>query len=1005
MSDSRNVPEGVLVRERTTARGTVRVIDSQGNGIDDALLSWTPAKVEWIAQTVSESGRPWFDIEAGSRFAHSTHDGHLLLDFDANQPAVAWITHAGRFARCFHNLRGGTLTIPSEVVLDSASPMAATVLQEDGTPAAGATVKQCFSLWDKPLDGADVNSVAMRLFQRMYVSENDGRVDLSAVAGYLCLLASRDDDVSGIWTGEEPAAPTLRLRKTFIASGSVPRHPEPGDTDILDRILITAYVDTWGEEIGYLTVREDGTWGPARLPCRPAREYRFQLDSDVWLPHLIRRPPPGPGENVRLEFPGEKGLGLHVQTVGEDGRGIEGARVSMTCSFADTTLTSQTFTNEHGDAVFRTMRPGSVWVGTHKAGYQPTQDGPFDIYTEPGIPYQVVLSQGGAVQGRVLLGDIPVRTFTVFAWNSDRPWDAERHFQDRTDGSFVIDGLPVGPLSIAVSSLPHARSETITVPVRAGEVSRVEIALSKGLPGVGRVFAAATGRLVPEARVQPMLLVHGRNLGRFGAEQPCESDGSFSIDGFGPDENVCLVSAPGFATARVRGARDSAGVLDFGWIGLQSKGSIDIHVEAEDVEPVERIGAALSPSDAYAERRLDVSGRATFDDLNPDRYLASLMIGPLCTLKTLVDVSAGRSSHWNVERRKVRDLVIEIVPKPGCPVPEGLGCRASYVSPSGREEWYDIALGDQLRCELFLIPADDMIVDVLVPSTIIASRWVHSSREEAQVVRIELDQQPIHGLLLSSSREPIVGANIQFDQPGPGIGWKTAVRTDDQGSFMFGSLPPGSVSAMITSPWAKMWIRDITPSIKPTKRLELVVDCGFRIDLLVLDGDQPLPGLKVDLLSPLGMNFLFDSATTSPEGRCRFLSLSAQEFDAHVSEPGYWPSSLVLASTSGYSVARFQVRRLGGVRLRASIVGTPLRHKAIGLRSIEFDTDVADWIAAGRVQASSAKLFTDEDGRLAVDGLPNGPYRWTAKNSSGETVTGDFVVPPRAVADVNIPLP
>src|SRR6187401_2386706 len=57
------------VTQRGLSPVALRVLDAQSRPIAGALASWTPARPDWIARTVSESDRPWEEIEAGSTFA------------------------------------------------------------------------------------------------------------------------------------------------------------------------------------------------------------------------------------------------------------------------------------------------------------------------------------------------------------------------------------------------------------------------------------------------------------------------------------------------------------------------------------------------------------------------------------------------------------------------------------------------------------------------------------------------------------------------------------------------------------------------------------------------------------------------------------------------------------------------------------------------------------------------------------------------------------------------
>jgi hypothetical protein len=76
----------------------------------------------------------------------------------------------------------------------------------------------------------------------------------------------------------------------------------------------------------------------------------------------------------------------------------------------------------------------------------------------------------------------------------------------------------------------------------------------------------------------------------------------------------------------------------------------------------------------------------------------------------------------------------------------------------------------------------------------------------------------------------------------------------------------------------------------------------------------------------------------------------------------------------------------------------------IDLRSVEFETDVADWIAAGLVDGPDA-LVSGLDGLIRVERVPRGTYRWVMSTPAGETLEGLAEVPPADVLSVPIVLP
>jgi len=939
-------------------------------------------------------------------FSQSDERGRCDLKFENTVPAVLWISHAGYVAHTIHNLRGGTLDVSKPIVLAKSSLMLSRVTQADGRPVASAEIRQCFSMWDKPVDATSPDAIAVRMFQRRYTTDPAGEASLAGLTGYHSLSALLHDQCSNPWTGIQPCEPVLVLRSTYTASGRVTAHSNGSTSHALDRITISATVDSVGEEIGYLTVRSDGTWGPAQLPVRPASEYAYDWESDVWMAEHVKRPAPAPGDVVYVDFVGEKGLELPVIVVDAADNPVEGARVQASSEYKGTTESVTLYTDAKGVVEFQTVRPGALWISAYKSGYEPNESERLELYQNSQIPYRIQLSPGGHLRGRVMLNGKPVRTFAIRVRNEAKHFDDDRHFLDRSDGTFEIPDLPLGDLVVVGSSSPTNRSSAITALINIGSTAEVLLQLVPGLVGNGHVLAAATGGPVPAAFVQPFLVVSGKNLGAFGPAHACNPDGSFEFAGFGLDRNVIEVTAPGFAKLRQVQDRDENGKLDFGWLVLQTSGGLTVQLNTDLPENIGIFAVGVVPGNLVPEVRMNTVGSARFEDIPPTHYNASIWMGAMRVIQTHLEVRPGQTRSWTIEHKRVRDLVAELDPGPGNPLPVGMSCRASYFDPTGLDVAFTAPFDDSGRVDFSRIPQDDILLDIFDADwNLVMSEWVHSDRNSPLVVKVPIGTPPVRVRVLDTDRKPIFPATVLFKQVRGGASFSLPLPTNAQGELEVPRIPEMRLTALVTSPTWRKWVQNLTPPAKPDDVLEIIASNSASIKIRALDRTTPLAALKLDLTDPLQLDVLFDSRGTSPEGLVHFDHLEQQKFDVRTVDLGYWPARVTVQATNGGTQADIQVRRLGGVRIHASIVGTPLRQKPIPLRSLEFDTDVSDWVTAGRVQASSGRLETNEDGELAVEGLPNGTYRWSVKNSSGDVVTGEFTVSPRSTSDVNIALP
>ncbi len=87
------------------------------------------------------------------------------------------------------------------------------------------------------------------------------------------------------------------------------------------------------------------------------------------------------------------------------------------------------------------------------------------------------------------------------------------------------------------------------------------------------------------------------------------------------------------------------------------------------------------------------------------------------------------------------------------------------------------------------------------------------------------------------------------------------------------------------------------------------------------------------------------------------------------------------------------MRRLGDLELHVSIEGgLPVSGLPLQLTSTEFGSSVQAWIDAGQVRTPG--LVTDLTGRVALEGLPHGPYAWAMTLPDGQVREGELTVEP-----------
>jgi len=173
------------------------------------------------------------------------------------------------------------------------------------------------------------------------------------------------------------------------------------------------------------------------------------------------------------------------------------------------------------------------------------------------------------------------------------------------------------------------------------------------------------------------------------------------------------------------------------------------------------------------------------------------------------------------------------------------------------------------------------------------------------------------------------------------------------------------------------------------------------MQIALCDGATPVSAVGVRLSDRTRLYILADTATDE-HGGVNYGPVSASDLLVDVIDPRVWREQFSVRSTQDERVTTVQVRRLGGVEIAVrNAAGALVRDAAVTLYCDDLKTDVAVWIADGRVSGASQQLATDENGKLRVNGLPRGKYRW----SVGDSASGSFEIVGGTLAHVDALVP
>jgi protocatechuate 3,4-dioxygenase beta subunit len=238
-------------------------------------------------------------------------------------------------------------------------------------------------------------------------------------------------------------------------------------------------------------------------------------------------------------------------------------------------------------------------------------------------PVEVKLEKGAVVVGRVVSkgAGTPVRGARVYVKRGGFPPSPEKDQQTSTDGAgaFLLDNLGAAAIKLTISHVDHTEQTFDAQPAARGADGApppsVEFALGAG----GRVAGHAFGPGRASIAGQQLTLMKGFDFSGF-RQATIGADGAYSFDHVPPDKYTLSLGGPGG-----RGQRSEVEVrdgetttVDF---GAESGGQKVVARLMRGEAPVPDITVSLDGGGKTVRARSDASGRATFEGVQPGKYV------------------------------------------------------------------------------------------------------------------------------------------------------------------------------------------------------------------------------------------------------------------------------------------------------------------------------------------------------------------------------------------------
>ncbi|MBI5364607.1 MAG: hypothetical protein HZA53_15630 [Planctomycetes bacterium] len=998
-------------RPQTTGRESVSpsllVLDANKIPLPNATVGWLAVEDEQIDELARWPNVEWarFDERAVTGTTGTDGTVRLALSESAKRSRrwFLWAWHAryvGSFV--FGETKGEAVELPSELVLGAPASLEVTVLGRDGLPAEGATVTQLLDARRDDLTRSNgTAALTRRLVHRSAKTDAQGRAVLTPWPGVQLVSAILGDRRSDVWSGKASAKIKLSLEPTFQLSGNVA--VEAGarpDTNSGVRWLIQREGDQ--TFIDRLAVRADGTFGPVALPVLQAQTYFYQLEGAGLALTQIEKPVPAPGDRIQLEFRPEGGVEVPVRVVDEQGQGIPNAVVQANWAIEGAWRRIERTTNDEGVALFGSLARTKVWFRARASGHSSRLLDPIDVGSPLPTPIVITLAPGGRLAGRCTHDGKPVRDFTLQFWPESANQYTRLQFADREDGTFEVDEAPLGTTTLVAMSRDYPSPPPAQVEITAGGTANQDLVFPKALTGKGQVVDAVTLDPVLSARLRVWASTPSKKLVPRGEDHATGASGRFELSAFGPGSNWVDFEAPGYASRSVEIHGGPASPFEVPLVRLFRKRALEIRLTSNGaITDYSVFQLHLQRGTYNDQRRFPTSGVVRYESMDPGQYDVNVWDVDGSGSFEIVAVQSSEDYTLEIPVRSNK-LIVDVIPEAGLDIPPRSSVSASWMTNGSDVHTRTIQLFVDRPIEFLALPPGRTALLARDPDGMllgVADAVVTGKGDDRCRMALANTEKRIR--IKDRKGDPVAGAEaILVGQEGT---FDHVLVTNDQGECTLRTLSVTGVSvSIVDTEGGFVPCQAVDVSANDSKVIEVIFDPSHVLAARLLERGHPVNGLEVFAQDACRIAFQALGRNTNESGLVTWGPVGTGEYRILVRQPGWWPIEAPIQLTSD-APTDVEVRRLGSLDVTVvSPLGRSIEGARVDLRSIEMDTTVAAWAAGGRVPAPAGGLVTNAQGKLRVNGLPNGKYAWRVFAPSGGELSGEVDVPPQAVGALEV---
>ena len=966
--------------ETAKARGTIFGADS--SPLEGALVTWSqlPERVrdqgDWQAR----------DGLIGELESITDGDGRFTFERDALAEAefgsVLWVTHPDY--RAHYSILAETASDLATVQLEAAPRRWVTVMAA-GVEVEGARVQQFAVPQDEEPDGVR----ARKVFRREWITGADGRAPLATFAGEEGLIAATDGERSRAVTRECAGDVTLELRPSFTTHGSV-LLTDGADMPKGVRVFVEVGADDDWERDSSAPVRSDSTWGPMAIPLLE-KGYRLVVEGGKVIRKGVYIPEPELGQVLNVDIETKLGIDQWFYVVDAETKELlPDAHIE---TYAQDELGRWVFVKhrplDNGYILAQGCAPGELYYLARCPGHVFTRGGPVLLPASEPATLWVELLQSGRLEGRCTRDGIPVEDFKLLWWPGDvyAQLDTET-FSGLADGRFALDSVGAGTVTVIAQSPEHGQSEPLTLTIPPGGTGEAHLTLPGAETGRGVVVDQATGLPIAGATIEALFTFGSHGVHPTGVSAVSDRDGHFEIRGLSEVPTTFHVTASGYALIRKTVRTTGSTTVDLGRLELPRSQPIEIRLHtAEGVDPtafyVKNVGEGIPKSRFSPEGRVFVAAhKPGYELLEVTETFGRSIVFP-------VDLRPGEDWVIDIDLTGACQLDVHVDKPTGSEIPEDLWVLVKFPGDRGGADWtLSVPESGEVRFEG--LPQGTFQVTLAQGAKNLASERIEVAVGQDNVLELPLNAPLRHFRVVDKDGRPLAATSMRFLIDGVGDGRLTA-RTDGQGQVSIGGVNNGEIQVNLDHPTRGLATGiPVERARTPDEVVDIVFEAEESLEVSILDGDQPISGIACRVYWSGSLETLSANRTSDSNGRVKWNKIGKGKYDLRAHHPNYWP--LRVEVEAGETPNQVRIRRRGDLLFRATTAtGSEASGLPVQVVSIEYETDVADWIQARAVKAS-LPLVTDSSGELNLAGLPRGEYRWMVQPPSGEVLSGKVTV-------------